>query len=422
MIDGSSPLPAPTTTDNASAMIDGSSPLPDAVPDKQLKQIKRKQLQDKQMQFATSCTKDDIEFNIAKNAIISIKGAQFSSWTCDMMKKFLRKNSVSVGKGDGGKQKLHELMVQFYIGTRIRDRLADGGRSKKKAKSSKPEAVSTEGTYYRVINSFLHPDVKAFYLMTGASFDRAALDAKSGHRDKWAKIFELYADKDNDSVSHLNVKQNRDFFTYASIPNDIAKTYDDLTLEDFIATVEFINFHYKTAKQNNEKSGEHGDFSDYVGGKVWLVFYNAKLEELGDSALDNMVCPRLDDSVYLTPAKLMLTNKHQDKVEGDTKGGRGSKKVALSEQALSSAVKESAVRAKRERIRHMMTRVYELRQRMDEIKKDPTLDHTDKKTTRKFVKKQLKLAEMEYNELKEDLNWDSAVSDSSDSSSDDSSE
>jgi hypothetical protein len=69
-----------------------------------------------------------------------------------------------------------------------------------------------------------------------------------------------------------------------------------------------------------------------------------------------------------------------------------------------------------------MTRVYELRQRMDEIKKDPTLDHTDKKTTRKFVKKQLKLAEMEYNELKEDLNWDSDVSDSSDSSSDDSSE
>lgn len=152
MMEGES---APTTTDNASAMIDGSSPLPDAVPDKQLKQIKRKQLQDKQMQFATSCTKDDIEFNIAKNAIISIKGAQFSSWTCDMMKKFLRKNSVSVGKGDGGKQKLHELMVQqFYIGTSIRDRLADGGRSKKKAKSSKPEAVSTEGTYYRVINYF----------------------------------------------------------------------------------------------------------------------------------------------------------------------------------------------------------------------------------------------------------------------------
>lgn len=57
-------------------------------------------------------------------------------------------------------------------------------------------------------------------------------------------------------------------------------------------------------------------------------------------------------------------------------------------------MKESAVRAKCERIRHMMTRVYELRQRMDEIKKDPTLDHTDKKTTRKFVKKQLKLAEM----------------------------
>ena len=133
MMEGES---APTTTDNASAMIDGSSPLPDAVPDKQLKQIKRKQLHDKQMQFATSCTKDDIEFNIAKNAIISIKGAQFSSWTCDMMKKFLRKNSVSVGKGDGGKQKLHELMVQFYIGTRIRDRLADGGRSKKEAKSS----------------------------------------------------------------------------------------------------------------------------------------------------------------------------------------------------------------------------------------------------------------------------------------------
>lgn len=95
--------------------------------------------------------------------------------------------------------------------------------------------------------------------MTGASFDRAALDAKSGHRDKWTKIFELYADKDNDSVSHLNVKQNRDFTTYATIPNDIAKKYDDLTLEDFIATVEFINFHYKTAKQNNEKSGEYGD-------------------------------------------------------------------------------------------------------------------------------------------------------------------
>ena len=324
---------------------------------------------------------------------------------------------------------LLELMIKFHVGAAVRDKLAGGGRPKKKAKSSKPEAVEQEGTYYRVINAILHPSAKQYYLLTGGSFDRAELDGKAGHRDKWSKIHEIYSDTETGILNEMNVKYHSDIFNALSIPNNTPETYDVLSLDDFIATVNYVNFHYKSAKQNNERSGQHGDFPDYINGKVWLVFYNSKLAEIGDVSLDNMVCPILNDNVFMDPGKLKVQQEQKKIVREQKKHGKKRvsaadlrKASSISDHAITSAVEESAIRSKRERVRVMMTRVHELKLRMGEIKKDSDLSASDKKQSRKFVKKQLKLAETEYNELKVDLDWSSDVSDPSDSSDGDESE
>mmetsp|Transcript_4733 Transcript_4733/g.5421 ORF Transcript_4733/g.5421 Transcript_4733/m.5421 type:complete len:213 (+) Transcript_4733:118-756(+) len=65
-----------------------------------------------------------------------------------------------------------------------------------------------------------------------------------------------------------------------------------------MAVVDFINFHYRQARHNKNKSGAHSLFENFIGGRAWLLFYYDRLEEIGDKDLSAHVCPQLDESVF----------------------------------------------------------------------------------------------------------------------------
>ena len=70
-------------------------------------------------------------------------------------------------------------------------------------------------------------------------------------------------------------------FRGANIADDEPKRFDKLTPDDTKQFIAFINSKYRKAMCNCQKSGNHGDFHNYVQNTPWLYLYHIKLEECG---------------------------------------------------------------------------------------------------------------------------------------------
>jgi hypothetical protein len=61
-------------------------------------------------------------------------------------------------------------------------------------------------------------------------------------------------------------------------------------------------FTIRIARNNNQKSGTHDDFHNFIMGCPWILFYHERMEELGDhsSLYLNIAYPSLAESVFMT--------------------------------------------------------------------------------------------------------------------------
>ena len=143
-----STLPGPPGVIRTDAGSTGSvltSPAPLTVESKLEAQVK---VREQKREFAKKCTKDQIAYDQDKKQIISIAGLQFEKWTVEMLRTFLRSMDVKVGKLNVTKPVLQLQLLQWYNGTAVRDAMSSK-KKKKGAKSTKPPAVTQDGTYYR---------------------------------------------------------------------------------------------------------------------------------------------------------------------------------------------------------------------------------------------------------------------------------
>jgi hypothetical protein len=363
-------------------------------------------------------------------------------WSCDMMKYMLRENNVIVSNGNSKKEHLIKMLNQFYIGESVRSQIAapsfQSAVTKNKSKSTKPLAVTKEGTYYRAINSILHPSVRTYYIQTGNCLNKSQLDSRRGHKDNWLKVFEVYNDKTDDTVNKLGELSNATTYYASGITNEEPTNYDQLTLDDFINLIEYINFHYKKAKNNNETSGQHEDFPNYVSGKVWLIFYWAKLMEIGDTALSNIANATLVGNVMLTS---QIALKRRDAITADSpkrrsqsinNGSMDSRKkknktqletleaMKVRSEKISMFLDDAAKRTKNDRLIHLINERFKLSSELDSVQKELLICTSEnKKITiqkKKMIKCQFKIIEKEYQELKKVLNYNSDDSNDSDDS------
>mmetsp|Transcript_14337 Transcript_14337/g.26911 ORF Transcript_14337/g.26911 Transcript_14337/m.26911 type:complete len:254 (+) Transcript_14337:800-1561(+) len=86
------------------------------------------------------------------------------------------------------------------------------------------------------------------------------------------------------------------------IDDDTPSKFDTLDANKFAQVLKFVHKKYRIARNNNQKSGTHDDFQNFIMGLPWILFYHERMKELGDdsSLYFNIAYPSLDDSVFMT--------------------------------------------------------------------------------------------------------------------------
>ena len=74
-----------------------------------------------------------------------------------------------------------------------------------------------------------------------------------------------------------------------------AAEFDVLTSEELKDVMEYVNHWYRHAHRNSKKSGNHGNFEDFVGDKPFVYYYHLWLQEVPH--LLSLAVPHLPETV-----------------------------------------------------------------------------------------------------------------------------
>ena len=78
--------------------------------------------------------------------------------------------------------------------------------------------------------------------------------------------------------------------------------------------MEYVNYHYDSTRKKMNMSGQYSPLEDFINGKLWLVFYNDRLTELGDSDFNNAAYADLPTDVFSTSGSPPITHRRQSPV------------------------------------------------------------------------------------------------------------
>ena len=150
-------------------------------------------------------------------------------------------------------------------------------KSKSKSKRSKgtpPASITKIGTYYRVINVYFDEIHCSNVAKLGSAPSISKLDSRQFlHKHVYDCLLETYSDVSNNNNDWLAF--DNQYFDDVGVSQNAAKDFDqDLTSLEFKQTMEYINFHYQIAHQNNKKSGSHDEFHCFVGCCPYLLYYH----------------------------------------------------------------------------------------------------------------------------------------------------
>ena len=73
------------------------------------------------------------------------------------------------------------------------------------------------------------------------------------------------------------------------VDDDAAIDFDQLNPLEFKECLDFILAHYREARNNKNKSGNHQQFADYTNGKPYLLYLHLRSTEIGDKAFSDCV-------------------------------------------------------------------------------------------------------------------------------------
>ena len=377
----------------------------------------------------------DVELTDDKTTVHAIAGAPWASMKAYVKKQFLITNDIKI-PGDSrksceyGKIVANHLKAQQYTGS-----MKSGAGGKKKTSDTKrPSFVTKEGTYYRLIEVITATVLRVYFQETLIPFDRANLDAVKKNTVVWEKLHSSYAD------AELYKKIARyEAILGCGVGDSICAEFDELDVEMFQEVTKYILAMYRSARNKKSLSGNHKQFSDYVGGNVWLLYLHTKLEEIGDTSLKHCFFAELPSDAlrssssqeYVAYGKPPSSNKKKartsrspsptDSSENPTKATSQSAIKAASD-AIRKSHESSLKMKQREMLASLNRQSASLKSKLAKYKKYKNLPTGDDrreimKLKYKTIKKEWKYVEAQRNELKEELNYESPV-DSSDSSAD----
>jgi hypothetical protein len=147
-------------------------------------------------------------------------------------------------------------------------------KSKSKMRKGTPPASITKiGTYYRVINLYFDEIHCTNVAKLGSAPSISKLDCRQFlHKNVYDCHLETYSDVNNNNNNNDWLAFGNHYFDDVGDSQNAANDFDqDLTSLEFKQTMEYINFHYQIAHQNNKKSGSHDEFHCFVGSHPYFL-------------------------------------------------------------------------------------------------------------------------------------------------------
>ena len=258
-------------------------------------------------------------------------------------------------------------------------------KAKKRSKSSPPLSITQEGTYYRAINVYFDELHRADVSRLGEPPSMRDLDIRQfRNKDVYDKLLKTYLALSvaADHIHLIAFPDNPYLQAMGLLSGDVpfAAEFDVLTSEELKDVMEYINHWYRHAHRNSKKSGNHGNFEDFVGDKPFVYYYHLWLQEIPH--LFSLAVPTLPDTVgresiivepligMETPGPSRLLNVHSSRVgrRKNTQPG------GASDSSATTAAMEEIGRAAGEKVNFMRTLASEKVQRNAIQKEKDLLD------------------------------------------------
>ena len=256
--------------------------------------------------WAESLNMSQVKFSEDHTSIESICGAPLKNFKGKMLIKFCRGNNIIVPNGQSTKAHCIQHIINHQKTASLRKKIGEVVRPPKN-KATRPIVVTTEGTLYRVVLTITSEGLKETYMKTFGKKDRQQLD-RGGlpFSEEWECLSKTYNDITREDLGSLGV--NAANYAIFSVDEDEPSTFDELNAQEFASVVAYINYHYDKARKNKNVSGTHtSPFQDFAQQKGWLVFYNERLEEIGDRDLMAVAYAELPSDSF------MVSNRDESK-------------------------------------------------------------------------------------------------------------
>lgn len=257
-------------------------------PAKLTKQQKTEQKQQR-MQLLRTMTTEAVVLNDAGDDVESIGGINWSKLGKEEKLVFIQANKISTSQAlrntaDLGKNIANHINAgsfQNHIKSKIKQ---------KKADITKPLCITKAGTMWRLGNTLLK--YKESYIALREINDRDEQDTRQAKPVAYETLHKGYHLANDEDLNRLSPTVG-DSLVGFGIPPDVCTDYDELPLAEFKECIGYLNACYRQARNKQTASGNHSPISRHTGGKIYLIYWDTCLREIGG---DFQMCafPELD--------------------------------------------------------------------------------------------------------------------------------
>jgi hypothetical protein len=180
-------------------------------------------------------------------------------------------------------------------------------RKKKKSKSTPPTSITQVGTYIRATNVFFDQLHRADVSSLGEPPTMRDLDTRQfRNKGVYDKLLVTYLDASIEHIGFAGFTGNV-YLEAMGLTDDIGMNFDVLTSEELSDTMSYLNHHYRLSHRDNQKSGNHANFEDFVKDKPYIYYYHLWLGAVPH--LLSLAVPSLPGAVSRDSS---IPTQHQD--------------------------------------------------------------------------------------------------------------
>lgn len=391
-------------------------------------------------EWIKNVTQDSIILSEDKNVIESIGNKQISTINCNLLTKIARKFHGVIPNNKRKKEDILNIILntvlskEYNIGDIGSNNLPKRNKNKNR---TRPSSMKSDNTFYRIINTITCEEGRVYFMKTREQSTRIQLDAVDGHICLWEQLHQLFL-SDHDDINKINSVNELAGY---NVDVDSASKFDQLSSSDFrLATCHLI-YLYHQSRNKYTQSGSHSHYSDFIEGKGFLLYLHNNLQKIGNTNLNNCCYPALSEEAKLTSSNsqgsgLTFTSSSTSSTTSQRKRSSHAFNFQEKRKKLeildSSKVTMQSIIEKNQSLQHRVSKD-ELIQYRDKIfeTKESIIDLKDKikhccnesdnkklKRQTKHLKKNLKIFQSSYEQLKDKIpDYESPSSESSSSSS-----